>query len=278
MIKVLTAPHVFDPKNKSVRTTPFTCERCKGYRIGPNRCGELVCYACGMVKGPSYENEVSHWFLVTKHTYKRIFYFNERCARWTCTEPSITPDIWQHIILEAKKFGNYGHINTFVRGTISKILRNVNLPSKLIRKHKSQKFKCNEMTKKRFYDKYFEKWKTILERLGKKVRIPSLKLVLLLKELFPHTLIPFEYYRHSPNCTKIHNCSKYYGCLKNFINYDFVFRMLLIVAEMKFGHVGCYDEFKDDFPLVSIKIRKTKLHPIWNKICNYNQWPFTEDY
>lgn len=249
-------------------------------RIGPNKSygdegegGELVCYDCGMVKGPSFQGEVPHYLVVTHHTYKRIFYFNERCARWTCTEPSIPQDIWD-VIKEESKRDVYGPITKFGRGTVSKILRNVSLPKKVIKKHQSKKFKCNPMSKKRFYDKFFEKWKTICERLGKKVEIPSMQLVMLIKELFMHTLTPFELNRHSPQCTgKIHNCTKYFGCLQNFLNYDFVFRKLLQVAEIKFGYKDCYNKFKNDFSLVSAKIRDTKLRPIFKKICEYNQWP-----
>jgi len=255
----------------------FGCDRCHSRRIGPNKIGEIVCFECGMVSGPTYQDEVPGWFLAYKRTYKRIFYFNERCARWTCTEPSIPLDIWSFIVFEANQEKKYGKLQQFKRGTVSKVLRSIKLPEKIIAKHKSKKFKCNPMTKKRFYDKYFEKWKTILERLGVKTNCPSSELVLLLKELFPKSLIPFEIFRHKPNCTmktgNTKTCAKYFGCLSNFINYDFLFLKLIQIAEIKYGHEGAYMKFKDDFTLVSKKIRDNKLRPLWKKICDYNQWP-----
>jgi hypothetical protein len=234
MMKVISTPVIKDeqrcsPSGYIVIRTPLACPRCKSQKVGPNRCEEMVCYDCGMVQGVTYKDEVPHYLLVTKHTYKRIFYFNERCARWTCTEPSIPPDIWGIIKEESSKLDKYGQVSKFTRNTVSKILRNVTLP--------------------------------------------SMQLVMLMKELFMMTLTPFELHRHSPQCTRIHNCTKYFGCLQNFVNYDFVFRKLLQVAELKHGYEGCYDKFSNDFSLVSAKIRDTKLRPIFKKICEYNLWP-----
>jgi hypothetical protein len=226
--------------------------------------------------GPSLENEICDNSVFRKNTYKRIFYINERCSRWSCTEPSIDPDIWVFIKTESSKEHLYGKIADFRRATVSKILKSVKLPVAVIRKHKSKKFKMNNMTKKRFYDKYYEKWKTILERLGKKVDIPSPQLIENVKFLFKKSLVPFEIFRHAEGCTKIPNCGRYFGCQRNFINYDYMFRKLLQIASK--NHPGCFEKFKDDFNLVSKKIREQKLRPIFHKICDYNRWPkYDED-
>jgi len=260
--------------NDSLNVT-LRCKRCKSCYVGQNRNGELVCFDCGCVVGPSLENEIMDNSIFRKNTYKRVFYLNERCTRWNCTEPSIDNYIWLFIKAESSKEHVYGKIENFRRSTVSKILKSVKLPAEVIKQNKSKKFKMNNFTKKRFYDKHYEKWKTILERLGKKVYIPSPQLIEFIKLLFRSTLIPFEIYRHSRDCNKIPDCSKYYGCQRNFINYDYMFRKLLQIAETK-GFPGCFEKFKDDFNLVSKRIRENKLRPIFFKICEHNNWPKIE--
>jgi len=253
------------------------CGRCFSTRLGPNRCDEMVCYDCGVVKGPTLEGEVTVDFILAAKTYKRVFYFNERCARWTCNEPRIEDDIWLFIKAEGSKSDVYGPKKNFKRETISKILRNCKLSFPIITKHKSRKFRCNPLTRKRFYDKYYEKWKSTLERFGVKVKIPDHTLVDFIKNLFMACLNPFELFRHNEGCTKVFKCSKFHGCMYKFINYDYIFRKLLQIAERQFGYEKAFEQFKDDFVLVSKKIREKKLKPIFQKICLFNDWQYYED-
>lgn len=134
------------------------------------------------------------------------------------------------------------------------------------------------MSKKRFYDKYSEKWKTIIWKLsGKMPILPSKKLVDMMKHLFAACQKPWDIFRHVSNCDKRHNCDLYFDCWHNFINYDFIFRKLLQICELKFGFKDVYDLHKQEFPNVSKKIRDEKLRPMFKKIANYNQWPCPDD-
>lgn len=258
--------------NRANIYTNATCKKCGGSFIGDNGRGEYVCYECGRICGQLFEGELSLTDL-GKATYKRIFYFNERLSRWVCSEPAIADDIWDLIFEEAEK-PEYGDIQRIDRPEISKILRNVILTEEMMLKHQSKKFKKTLLTKKRFYDKYFEKWKTIKERLtGNTLKKPSDTLIKLMKQLFIACQIPFDKFKHASNCDGRHKCDKYFDCWHNFINYDFTIRKLLQIAEIKFGHNGCYNRFKDEFPLVSQKIRDKKLRPMFLKIASYNNWP-----
>jgi hypothetical protein len=252
-----------------------SCSRCKGGDIGDNGSGEYVCYGCGLVLGPLFEGQITCAFTLVK-TYKRIFYFNERCSRWSCTEPAISQDIWEviHATAREKRFSKL----PMRRDTVGQILRSVKLPGKILKKHRSKKYKKNPLTPKRFYDKYFEKWKTIIGKItGKPQPVPDPSLVRCIKHLFVGCQVPFELYRHVPECDGRQDCDKYYKCWHNFCNYDFTFRKLLQIAEIKFGYKGCYAKWKDEFPLVSLKVRVKKLRPMFFKIANYNGWPCIND-
>jgi len=126
-----------------------------------------------------------------------------------------------------------------------------------------------------YYSSCFsEKWKTIRKNLtGEKPRIPSKELVDKLKWLFAACQKPFEMNRHAPECDKRSKCDQYFDCWHNFINYDFIFRKLLQICELKFGFRGVYDLYKEEFILVSKSIRDNKLRPMFKKICLYNEWP-----
>lgn len=246
------------------------CKRCNSSLIGDNGRGENVCYSCGRIFETQFEGEVE-FTSIGKKTYKRIFYFNERCSRWCCNEPKISKDV-RRLIKEEARRPTYG--SEYNRSTISKILRNIKLTEKFQKKHQSKKFKRTLLTPKRFYDKYFEKWKSIRKMILKKeLKIPPDGLVQRIKQLFVACQIPFELYRHAENCDGRYQCDKYFPCWHNFINYDFTFRKLLQIAELKYGWNGCYDRFKDEFPLVSEKIRDNKLRPMFLKIAVYNNWP-----
>jgi len=134
------------------------------------------------------------------------------------------------------------------------------------------------MSKKRFYDKYSEKWKTILWKLtGKRPILPSKELVDKMKFLFGSCQKPFEMFRHCPECDKRQKCDKYFDCWHNFINYDFVFRKLLQICELHFGFKDVYNLYKDEFILVSKNVREKKLRPMFKKICTQNSWPCPDD-
>jgi hypothetical protein len=259
------------------------CKRCFCNRLGDNGRGELTCFSCGLVQGTVFESTPEWWEHRLK-TYKRVFYFNERCSRWLCNEPSISEDSWTVIneaaLLHKKsaEIQSPGHFDTFDRGTICKILKSVRLTNEFMKRNQSKKFKKTLMTKKRFYDKYSEKWKSIIWRLTKKQpKIPPVGLVEHIKGLFAACQKPFEIHRHARDCDKRHECDKYFDCWHNFLNYDFIFRKLLQIAELKFGWKGCYSFYKDEFLLVSKRVRDAKLRPLFLKICNYNAWPCPAD-
>lgn len=261
----------------SAQRPVYVCSQCGNTRIGPsNISGEYVCYDCGRVSYTLMEHELFLGATSFFKTYQRIFYFNERIKRWCCEEPSIPKDILYYIKYESSK-PQYGErVN---RRTIGQILKSVNLPKCVSKKYKSQKFKCTLLTKKRFYDKYFEKWKTICCFLtGEETNIPDSGYTDYIRELFICCQPPFEIFKHKENCDGRLHCYKKFGCWHNFINYDFIFRKLMQIAEIKKPeYSGNFEKFKDEFPLVSKKIRDTKLKPIWKNIVEYLDWPNIED-
>jgi hypothetical protein len=255
----------------------FNCNACGSNRIGDNLKGEYVCFGCGRIMHTILYGEMD---LSTLHlkTYKRIFYFNERCSRWECNEPIIHPTLWELIKTEAGKTKKYPPFRRFTRATVSKVLRNVKITPEMSTKFQSKKFKMTPLTSKRFYDKHYEKWKTIIWSLNKDTpKLPSNSLVSLLKRLFAEMQRPFELFRHDTACDGRMYCDKYFDCWHNFMNYDFIFRKLLQIAEIQFHHAHCYKDFKGEFPLVSARIRNTKLRPLFFKIARYNGWPCIND-
>lgn len=249
-------------------------KRCSGKHIIIHN-GEWVCKTCGMVQGQSYDIEYNPTqFGCDSNTYKRIFYFNERMSRWGCSEPKIPADILDLIRKEAAK-AKYGNVKKNCnRELIGKILRGVVITPELSLKYKSRKFKMQLLTQKRFYDKYFEKWKTIRRTLtGIPPLIPSHQLVEQVKKLFVACQIPFNIYRHHPNCDGRDKCEKYFPCQHNFTNYDYAIRQFLQLCDTMHGFNGSYDTFKNEFPLVSEKVIKNKLRPMFVNICTYNEWP-----
>jgi hypothetical protein len=140
-------------------------------------------------------------------------------------------------------------------------------------KHQSKKFKRQLLTKKRFYDKYYEKWKTIRWRLtGEKPLLPSDKLVSRVKQLFVASQEPFERHKHHWKCDGRRKCGRYFKCWHNFINYDYTIRIFLQICDQRYGFVNSYELFKDEFTLASKKIIANKLRPMMVKICNDNGW------
>lgn len=250
------------------------CKRCYSSQVGPTRDdSELVCYECGMVHRRMFEGEVDNMAMYTQKTYKRLFYFNERCKRWCCEEPAIESDIL--FLLEDEYHAKRESYQPLNKGNISRLLRSVDLLPYYQRKFKSVKFKCNLMNKKRFHDKYFEKWKSIIKILsGVQPLIPSTQLLVTMKRLFKSTQIPFEKFRHQDKCDGRKYCEKYFNCWHNYMNYDWLMRKLLQICEIHFHFKGAFDYFKDDFTLVDKQIRIKKLHPMWKNICRYLGWTY----
>ncbi len=257
----------------------YVCFRCGDNRIGDSNInGEFVCYRCGLVCYYQLEFAIPLGATAFFKTYQRIFYFNERIKRWRCEEPSIPKDILYYIKYEASK-PQYGGRDSINRRTIGQILKSVNLPKCVRKQYQSKKFKQTLLTKKRFYDKYFEKWKTICCYLtGDETNIPDHAYTEYIRTLFISCQQPFELFKHKENCDGRHNCYRTFGCWHNFINYDFIFRKLMQIAEIKYPQfAGNFEKFKDEFPLVSKKIRDSKLKPIWKSIVDYLDWPNVED-
>jgi len=257
------------------------CKNCKSPQIVIDN-GEYVCRQCGRVQGPTYNENTSIQFLGNdSNGYKRIFYFNERISRWCCVEPRIAPDIWELIHDEALARDpkdatkpKYPGVGTACnRKLIGEILRNVKIDPIMAEKHRSRKFKRQPLTKKRFYDKYYEKWKTIRWKLTGDVPIrPSHQLVACVKNIFLALQTPFEIYKHHKSCDGRKHCQKYFKCVHNFINYDYVIRIGLQIAEKKHGFAGAYDLFKEEFTLPSKKIVQRKLRPLMTQMVRYNGW------
>jgi hypothetical protein len=254
------------------------CKNCNGIRWVIDR-GDVVCSGCGRVACPSYLEDFKYSQLPgNSKSYQRRFYFNERCSRWYCAEPTIPRAIWIIIEEEARKKEKYGDLVTRCnRNLISKILRSVVIPQKIADKYRSTKFKKQPLTQKAFYVKYFEKWKTIRWKLtGVRPVLPSHHLVDRVKKLFAASQIPFDMFRHDPNCDGRSKCDKVFKCQHNFTNYDYAFRVFLQICEKKYGFRGCYAMFKEEFPLVGSKVVRKKLRPMFERICVYNEWPIPE--
>ncbi len=251
------------------------CKRCDGNDMVLDH-GESCCRTCGLVDRLTFDHEFHPTqFGSDSATYQRIFYFNERCTRWGCCEPTIAPDIMALIQAEATDEKKYGNLkSTCNRTLINRILRSVNITPELSMKHRSRKFKMQPLTKKRFYDKYAEKWKTIRWQLtGVPPLLPSHQLVDRVKRLFVAAQIPFNNFRHHIRCDGRQKCEKYFKCQHNFTNYDYFIRQALQLADAKYGFQNSYETFKHEFPLVSPKVVSTKLRPMFHKICAYNEWP-----
>jgi len=256
------------------------CRNCSSYKVGPtNNDIEYVCYDCGRVHSCIFANEVTAEFTKKPRTYSRKFYFNERVKRLCTTEPAIPTDIWALIELESQNLAKYGESKTFNRRTVSRILKSVKLPEFIVKRYTSKKFKKTPLTQKRFYDKYYEKWKTICVHLtGRSAHLPSRGYTNILKVLFNATQIPFDLMRHEQRCDGRIDCESYFDCWHNFINYDYIFRKLMQIAEHKIPlFKGNYEKFKNEFPLVSKKVRRDKLWPMFKKICLYLNWPIIKD-
>lgn len=256
------------------------CRKCGSFNLIEDN-GERVCRSCGRVHGLCFDfDNFGVAQRLSGSGYKRCFYFNERCSRWTCVEPKIHDNIWEVIRQETVDNKHlYGNItaNNCNRTLIGKILRNVKITPELAMKHRSKKFKMQPLTKKRFYDKYFEKWKTIRWKLtGAKPLLPSHQLIQKVKELFAAAQEPFERHRHHKKCDGRPNCGRYFKCWHNFINYDYTIRIFLQICDQKFGFVNSYQLFKDEFTLASDKIVKKKLRPMMTKICADNGWKMPE--
>jgi len=252
---------------------PYECKRCKNLTVGEGD-NEYVCYTCGLVHGNWYEQSDYSNRLLPANTYKRIFYFNERCLRWMCNEPIIHNDVL--FIIEDAYINFKREEGRPVRDAkdISKILRSIKLTDNFKLRHRSVKFKKTLMTEKRFYDKYYEKWKTILWKLtGIKPPLPSKWLVNEMTKMFIQCQEPFQEFRHADECDRRFKCDRYFECWHNFINYDYLFRKFLQIIEIRYRKQGLYNTFKDDFSLMSLKIRKKKLAPLFNKISVYLNWP-----
>jgi hypothetical protein len=250
------------------------CKKCKSLQIALHN-GEHVCRDCGRVDRPSYDFECSIYQLGNNSNgYKRWFYFNERCTRWSCCEPRIHPELWDLIKTEAQKESVYGDLSeTCNRTVINQILRAIDIPPEVSENHRSKKFKKQLLTKKRFYDKFSEKWKTIRWRLtGTKPIKPHHDLVNQCKVLFLALQDPWEKYRHHSTCDGRRKCERWFKCLHNFLNYDYVFRVLLRVCEERHGFVGCYGMFKEEFILPSKNIIKNKLKPLMFQMCRELKW------
>lgn len=282
MVRITAVAVQHSPNSSNVHSTPSwdICKRCYSNRLGDNMCGDFVCFDCGLVQGVADFDEQPVFAYYREKTYKRIFYFNEKCSRWLCDEPQIDEDAWRLIYASAKVYfkEKSRRSDSITREDVNKILRSVEITPFMAEKLKSHKFKCTKMTKKRFYDKYSEKWKQISWKLtGIKPTFPSKALVDKIKQLFLACQKPFSIYRHDAMCDGRHRCDHWFQCWHNFINYDFVFRKLLQICELKFGFNDVYRLFKDDFILVSKTTRDNKLRPMFKKICEYNQWPCPDD-
>jgi hypothetical protein len=279
--KVYISPEIDKYGNGGTFRNEPTCNNCGSSIIGDNRNGFEVCFNCGRIHSSSFFENEPRWYQFKVKTYKRIFYFNERCSRWVCEEPKIDPYIWKLIKKEAIQYSQRREgRNILTRENISEILRRVKISPEDSERFRSNKFKKSLLTQKRFYDKYNEKWKTIIWKLTKKKpNIPSDYLVNKIKSMFVSMQVPFEMFRHEKGkCDGRYNCDRYFECWHNFINYDFVFRKLLQIVEFSDpSQRGVYNRFKDEFPLVSEKIRNTKLRPLFFQICLYNDWPQCED-
>jgi hypothetical protein len=256
-----------------------TCKNCHGSRIIPadEFSGEMVCRDCGRVAFRYFQYEVPREGICRK-TYKRIFYFNERIKRWCCEEPKINWDLLLFIRYEASK-PKWGGPNNINRRTIGRILKSVRLPIAFKEKHRSQKFLCTKLSKKRFLHKFYEKWKTICCYItGDETNIPEQDYVNAIRERFEACQIPYELYKHAENCDGRFKCEKKFDCWNNFLNYDWVFRKLMQLVELRYPQFrGNFELYKDEFPLISKKIRENKLMPMWKKICDYRGWPVIHD-
>jgi len=257
------------------------CGNCGSNRLTDDG-GEHVCVDCGRVVRVAVDGELYSGhpgvYASLSAPYNRIFYCHERCRRWECCEPTIHPDFKELILEEAFRPGKYPDIRrNCSRETVGRILRSVNISPELAEKHRSTKFKRLPMTKKRFYDKHYEKWKTIRWMItGIQPLTPCPKLVEATKGLFRAVQKPFQQHRHAEGCDGRWGCERYFGCMHNFPSMDMFFRYALQLCDTMKGFEGAYERFKHEFPPVSEEIIKTKIRPLMEKMCKDNGWPMPE--
>ncbi len=260
------------------------CRRCGRVLVMDRNDYYLVCTGCGLTKETAlslvstYKINVSRNFTkvpICQRTYKRINYFNERLARLCNIEPHIQPIPWFIIKMESLNTAKYGDLSVkCTREDVGKVLKSVNVPPHYQFILRSRKYRKNLMTNRRFFNKFMEKWKTIMVRLtGRKTPIPSTDLLNFLRFAFMKLQSRFEDVRHKKKCDKkTKNCDKIHGCLYNFVNYDFLIVKLLQIAELNFGFKNVYNTFKDFLPMLSLTARKVKLRPVFKEMIRPFRW------
>lgn len=261
------------------------CKNCNSLKVWDIN-GEWVCCDCGRALARCVEGELTtllslgdyHESLKGSTKYQRKFYFHERCARWTCTEPLIPKDIKRLILKKSREKRWKDRIQIRCsRKNISKLLHEVDLPRKLCKKYRSRTTGAY-LTRKRFVDQNIEKWKSIqLLITGIQPLLPSHHLVDAVKRIFYACQYPFdEVIKHGKKCdgkAKCYERQLQTGCRHNFPNINCFMRFALQMCELRYGIKDAFWLFQNEFPAISQKSMINKVRPFVINICQYNGWP-----
>lgn len=182
--------------------------------------------------------------------YKRATYFNELLSQWRCVEPAIERSDWENIV-GAFVISGFKHLN---KSRVRTLLTNCDND---VVKHLVRTGEDIERAKRCcwFGKKYYEKWRTIRERLVGKLstgRFLTLDVVRRLRMRFAELQPAFEEWRA--------------GRKVSLSNYPFIFRRLLDLEGQSWRNV--------DWPPSLTLSKQRKVISLWLFICGRTGWPY----
>ena len=182
--------------------------------------------------------------------YKRATYFNELLSQWRCVEPAIERSDWENIKAAYTASGYKRLSKSKVRKLLTKcddaVIAHLVAGGKSVAFAKS----CCWYGKK-----YYEKWRTIRDRLHGKLstgRYVPLDVVRRLRMRFAELQPAFEEWRA--------------GRKVSLSNYPFIFRRLLDLEGQSWRNV--------DWPPSLTLSKQRKVISLWLFICGRTGWPY----
>jgi hypothetical protein len=182
--------------------------------------------------------------------YKRATYFNELLSQWRCVEPAIERSDWSSVY-DAFITSGFAYLN---KSRVRTLLTNCDND---VVKHLISTGESEERAKRCcwFGKKYYEKWRTIRERLVGKLstgRFLPLDVVRRLRMRFAELQPAFEEWRG--------------GRKVSLSNYPFIFRRLLDLEGQSWRNV--------DWPPSLTIAKQRKVISLWLFICGRTGWPY----
>jgi hypothetical protein len=178
--------------------------------------------------------------------YKPKFHLSERISQWCTSDAPLPEGVWSRI-LESADSGTYGARGDFDRGTVIKLLRDLDLT------------------------KYRERWKSILHQLNPALpmQFPDTYTTEFIQDMFNNILREFYYVRDSmpKSLTKGKTKKLALRMRHNFLSYNYVIRKILEMVDIYCWH--------DEFPVPISHLKLIALDDVMEKICERLHAPFT---